>query len=301
MKIVYTYLSVLFLLLIFPLGTRVYAEQNINENISNNIDYEYLCYSNDAKHFNRQKARITSFINDYINSVQEDEYLIKNPVNFSADDIDFQDNEKVKGIKIHGRYLSPKIDETYMNYQTRFSSQPYAWLTVLHKENTYVVLRIIPYSNKRSENPQTGDYVLDSKWIINVNAFTEENYTMGNQNSDGYLYNHIKSEMTENIYRVLQITNKTDVNVNVLFITLDDWKYADCALVFVEGKPEYVYFYTNFCLGVLDTEDDFSELLDEKLWNFYEDKLPIYNYEALLKELNNVVGGVHNPDTEFFP
>lgn len=93
--------------LLFPFEIIVYADENSYQDISDNISYEYLCKSADAKYFNKRKKKITSFINDYLGSVCEDKYLIKNPVKFSVKDIDFQDNEKVKGVKIHGRYLSP--------------------------------------------------------------------------------------------------------------------------------------------------------------------------------------------------
>lgn len=40
--------------------------------------------------------------------------------------------------------------------------------------------------------------------------------------------------------------------------------------------------------------------MDEKLWDFYEDELPIYNYKRLLADLNKVKGGYHDSETEFF-
>ncbi len=113
MKIVYKCLSVLFVFLLFPFEIIVYADENSYQDISDNINYEYLCKSADAKYFNKRKKKITSFINDYLGSVCEDKYLIKNPVKFSVKDIDFQDNEKVKGVKIHGRYLSPAANDKY--------------------------------------------------------------------------------------------------------------------------------------------------------------------------------------------
>ena len=85
-----------------------------------------------------------------------------------------------------------------------------------------------------------------------------------------------------------------------MFLGFDDWKYSDCAVIFVDNKPKYVYFYTLFSLGVLNTDDDFSEKMDEKLWDFYEDELPIYNYKRLLADLNKVKGGYHDSETEFF-
>ena len=300
MKIVYKCLSVLFAFLLFPFEIIVYADENSYQDISDNISYEYLCKSADAKYFNKRKKKITSFINDYLGSVQEDKHLIKNPVKFSVKDIDFQDNEKVKGVKIHGRYLSPAANDKYSDFQEYFSSKPYAWIAISHKGNTYVVLRILPYSEYRNDVPQTGDYTLNSKWIINISAFTEENYTMGNQSLDGYIYNHIDSEMTENICEIFSRTNKTNAKIKVMFLEFDDWKYSDCAVIFVDNKPKYVYFYTLFSLGVLNTDDDFSEKLDEKLWDFYEDELPIYNYKRLLADLNKVTDGYHDSETEFF-
>lgn len=222
-------MSFIFIIMLLPCFSVIaYADTTNNNDYI--INLEMLFDTADAKELNKYRKSFLNYFNGQVR--KERQATGNNSYKFlKIDDLDFTDNSKVSGLKIHGSYSEYEFNERYENFVGSLGTNNF-WCLNIIKENTLYDVWI--FKSEIPEKYGNNSYNIGGSWYIySCELYLEE------QNWTGALiYN--TDIVKNNIEHLLKYYNTEKTEIKVVFTDMN-YLYTNCGVVFVEDKAKYIY------------------------------------------------------------
>ena len=196
-----------------------------------NIQFEKLAGTEDAKDLNKYKNEILTYINKSISGVRND-----NIRPMRSSDIDFNNEELVQGVKVHGFYSDYSPDAEYDKVMSALESESVVWTILIQNKYTAAYLVIHHCNNDKCVGHRFGE-----DWCIinhSVSRATAKTYTT----AADYYAEYAAAEKILNKYVK---ANKND-DIKVVYASIGqpepmEHHYMNGGIVFVNGIAKYIY------------------------------------------------------------
>ena len=194
-----------------------------------NIQFEKLAGTEDANDLNKYKDEILTCINKSISAVSDD-----NIRPMRSSDIDFNNEELVQGVKVHGVYSDYSPNAGYDKVMSALESESFIWEILIQNEYTGAKLSIHHCNNDKCPGYRFGD-----DWCIQLcdtSRATSKTYSTA---ADLYA----EYAAAEEILNKYVKANKND-DIKVVYASIGQplvHYYMSGGIVFVNGIAKYIY------------------------------------------------------------
>lgn len=248
-------ISFIFIIMLLPcFSVIVYADTTNKADY--NINIEMLFNTEDAKELNKYRKSFLNYLNGQVRKERKatgnNSYKL-----LKLDDLDFTDNSKVNGLKIHGSYSEYEFNSQYGDFVDFLEAHDF-WCLNIIKENTLYDVWIF-----KSETPKwygNNSYKIGGSWYIySCDLYLEEHNWAG-----ALIYN--TDIVRNNVENLLEYYNIDRTNIKVVFTDMD-YLYTNCAVIFVNDTAKYIYA-DNFSIPYfyndnLDVPQEVQDVLSE--------------------------------------
>ncbi len=194
-----------------------------------NIQFEKLAGTEDAKDLNKYKNEILTCINKSISAVSDDNIR---PMKIS--DIDFNNEELVQGVKVHGVYSDYSSDAEYDKVMGALESESFRWEILIQNEYTGAKLSIHHCNNDKCPGYRFGD-----DWCIQLCDTSRATSKTHSTAADLYA----EYAAAEDILNKYVKANKND-DIKVVYASIGQplvHYYMSGGIVFINGVAKYIY------------------------------------------------------------
>ena len=199
------------------------------EGTAYNIQFEKLAGTEDAKDLNKYKNEILTCINKSISAVSDDNIR---PMKIS--DIDFNNEELVQGVKIHGVYSDYSPNAGYDKVMSALESESFKWEILIQNEYTGAKLSIHHCNNDKCPGYRFGD-----DWCIQLCDTSRATSKTHSTAADLYA----EYAAAEDILNKYVKANKND-DIKVVYASIGRplvSYYLNGGIVFINGVAKYIY------------------------------------------------------------
>lgn len=219
---------VCFLVFLSSFSITAYAETT--DKSEYNIQIEILSDTQNAKELNKYRKNFLNYFNECAKKERKasgsNSYKL-----LKLDDLDFTDNSKVSGLKIHGSYTDYEYYAKYDEFMKSLENKD-CWNLIITKGNTLYDVSIVKtdFPEKYGDNL----YKVGGNWYIwHCQLYLEEyNWTVQLRKSADIVKSNIKN--------LLEYYNVDGTDIKVVFTDLNYWS-TNCAVIFVDNTAQYIY------------------------------------------------------------
>jgi|GEM_PF-1376601 len=194
-----------------------------------NIQFEKLAGTEDAKDLNKYKDEILTCINKSISAVSDD-----NIRPMRSSDIDFNNEELVQGVKVHGVYSEYSPNASYDKVMSALESESFRWEILIQNEYTGAKLSIHHCNNDKCPGYRFGD-----DWCIQLCDTSRATSKTHSTAADLYA----EYAAAEEILNKYVKANKND-DIKVVYASIGRplvRYYLNGGIVFINGVAKYIY------------------------------------------------------------
>ncbi len=218
-----------FIIMLLPCFSVIVRADTTN-NTDYNFNLETLFNTSDAKELNKYRKSFLNYFNEQVR--KERQATGNNSYKFlKLDDLDFTDNSKISGLKIHGSYSEYEFNAQYENFVGSLETHDF-WCLNITKENTLYDVWI--FKSKTPEKYGNNSYKIGGSWYIySCELYLEEHNWTG-----ALIYN--TDIVKNNIEHLLKYYNVEGTDIKVVFTNMN-YMYTNCGVIFIEGTAKYIY------------------------------------------------------------
>lgn len=273
--------TVFLIMLVLIQPCKVSAQEESSQNYYD-IQLEKLCDTQEAKELNSYKNELLNYLNIEIKkenkAVGDDIYPL-----LDENDLDFTDETKIHGLKYHSSYTEYQYNTDLYSFTNSLTEDSY-WHIIFQKGNSIYSAWLF-HTNKKD----TVGYNFAENWYINQ-FFVDKG-----QNRFSYLKDDT-DVIKSNLIKLLGEKQEQGKDIQVIFTDMN-YINTNCAVIFVNGKAKYMYYYTfsipcdlmneNTPKGIAESIQKQSESIFK---NFKEqgstDVITLYSYNMIMFLIN---------------
>lgn len=208
------------------------AHAENKKEVKYDIKLESLSESDDAKEFNSYKKNFLNYLN------KQTKWTIEASGNNTFDyltskDLDFTDNTKIKGIKVHGSYKSREPYPKYEQVMSCLEKEKFWWSVVIEKDDT-----IYTFSISKQDNAGSSYHThIGGDW------YASGCYLKKNEEINYSAWYHSPEIVLSNLENLLKNCGESEKNIKFVYACIGDkWNNA-YGIVFVNDTAKYIYSY----------------------------------------------------------
>ncbi len=233
------------------------------------IQFEKLSDAEDANEFNYNRSTLLSYINNKIK--HENKVSNLNLDYLKKSDLNFNDDNAVRGIKVYDSYTDYSVNSSYDSVMAALADSHYSWHILIKTEKTAVYLIISPNSIA-SDNKSC----FEDKWVIDCCDVSKSTGSMGSSTVSAANSYAMFDGAEANINKFVKHKKTDDIKVvytNLGNTEMDYHFFSRCGIVFVNGTAKYIY-----ALGFEIYPDNLTDNTPESIRNLLNDSLSdLYN------------------------